>query len=73
MKLGWDVFTTGSDVENLRKQFEAQKGTLLLVETFNDQGRRTMAALTDMTRTKARLVMTDSLNHVCPQLPDMIC
>ena len=33
-------FTTGSDVENLREQFEVQKGTLLLVKlgTFYGQG-----------------------------------
>ena len=29
VKLGWDVFTTSSDVENLRKQFEVQEGTLI--------------------------------------------
>jgi len=31
MKLGWDVFTTGCDGENLGEQFAVQKGTLLLV------------------------------------------
>jgi hypothetical protein len=32
VKVGCYVFVTGSDVENLRQQFEAQKGTLSLVK-----------------------------------------
>jgi hypothetical protein len=32
MELGWDVFTTGSDVKNLREQYEIEKGTLLLIK-----------------------------------------
>lgn len=59
MKLSRLVFTTVSDVENLRKQFEVQKDTLLLVKlgTFYDQGTRTMAALAGMTLTEAGLVI----------------
>ena len=68
MKLGWDVFITGSDVENLREQFEVQKGTLLLVKlgTFYGQGTRTMAALADVTLTEAGLVMIDFLYPFLP-------
>jgi hypothetical protein len=32
VKLGYDVSATDSDIENLREQFEVQKGTLLLVK-----------------------------------------
>ena len=39
MKIGYDVFATGSDVENLREQFEVQKGTLLLVKLEYKQRR----------------------------------
>mgnify|MGYP006924266886 CR=1 FL=1 len=63
MKVGCYVFVTGSDVENLREQFEVQKGTLLLVKlgTFYGQGTRTMATLAEATLTEAGLVMTDLL------------
>ena len=55
VKLGSGVFTSDSDVENLREQFEVQKGTLLLVKlgTFYGQGTRTMAALADVSLTEA--------------------
>jgi hypothetical protein len=33
MKQGWNVFNTGSDVENF-KQVEVEKGTLILVKPF---------------------------------------
>ena len=64
----------GSDVENLREQFEVQKGTLLLVKlgTFYGQGTRTMAALADVTLTEAGPVTIDFLCPFCPQLPDVI-
>jgi hypothetical protein len=59
VKLGGDVFTTDSDVENLRKQSEVQKGTHLIVKlgTVYGQGTRTMAALADVTLAEAGLVM----------------
>ena len=55
------VFTIDSDVENLRKPFHVQKGTHLLVKLgiFYCQGKRTMAALADMTLTETGLVMID--------------
>ena len=31
VKIDWDVSTTGSDVKNLREQYEVQKATLLVV------------------------------------------
>ena len=76
MKLGWDAFTTGFDVENPRKQFIVQKGIHLLIklETFYGQGTRTMTALADMTLTEAGLVIIDTqfYTHFCPQLHAMI-
>ena len=68
MKLGWDVFTTGSNVKPLREQYEVQKGTLLLVKrgTLYGQGTRTMAALADVTLTEAGLVVIDFLYSVLP-------
>ena len=55
-------------VENLREQFEVQKGTLLFVKlgTFYGQGIRTMAALPDVSLTEAGLVMVDFLNLFLP-------
>ena len=76
MKLGYDVFATGTDKEYLREEFEFQKGTPLIVKlgTFYGQGTRTMTALADVTLTGAELVMIGwvSYAHFCPQLPDMI-
>ena len=50
MKLDWDVFTTGSSVNNLREQCEVQKNTLLSVKlvALNGQGTRTMQTLAYM-------------------------
>ena len=68
MKLGWDVFTISSDVENLRAQFKLQRGTLLLgkLGTLFDQGTRTMAALADVTLTEAGMVIVDFLYPFLP-------
>ena len=68
MKLGGDVFTTDSDVENLRKQSEVQKVALLSIKlgTFYGQGTRTMAALADVTLTEAGLVIPIFLYPVLP-------
>ena len=68
MKLGWDVFATGSDIENLREEFEVQEGTVLLVKlgTFYGQGTRTMAALTDVILAEAGLVIIDFLYPFLP-------
>ena len=62
VKLGLDVFTTGSDVENLRKEFEVQEGTFIRakLETFYGQERRTMAVLA-VILTEVGLVIIDSL------------
>ena len=70
MKLGWDIFTASSDVENLRKQFEVRKDTHLLVKlgTFYSQGTRTMAALADVTLTEAGLVIIDFLFPFLPSV-----
>ena len=59
VKLDWDVFTTGSDVENFRKQYEVQKGTLIsqAMGLFYGQGTRTMAALADVTLAQAGLAI----------------
>ena len=50
-------FSTGSDVENLREQFEVQKGTLLLVKlgTLYGQGTRTRVTLADVMWLSLRL------------------
>ena len=74
VKLGSGVFTSDSDVENLMKQFEVQKGTLLLVKlgTSYGQGTKTTFALADVTLTKAGLAILTSYTHVYPLFPDMI-
>jgi hypothetical protein len=54
------------DVENLKEQYEVQKGTLLFIKlgTFYGQGTKTMAALAEVTLTEARLVMIDFFIHI---------
>jgi hypothetical protein len=69
VKVGCYVFVTGSDVENLRQQFEAQKGTLSLVKwgTCYGQGPRTMAALADWRDSHwGWAVMVDFLHSFLP-------
>jgi hypothetical protein len=72
VKLGEDVFATGSDIETLREEFEVQKDTLFSVKlgTLDGQGSRTMAALADVTLTEVGLVIIDFLHPFGPQLPD---
>jgi hypothetical protein len=72
VKLCLDVFTTGSNIENLRKQFEIQKGILLFVKlgTSYVQATGQMAALADVTLTKSGQVI--HYTHFCLQLPDII-
>ena len=68
------MFAPGSEVKHLRKQFEVQKGTLLIVKlgTFYGQGTKTTFALADVTLTKAGLAILTSYTHVYPLFPDMI-
>lgn len=74
VKLGLDVFTTDSNIENC-KQIDVQKGTFLLLKVgaFYGQGTKTMAALANATLTQTVLVMIFFIPIFCLQVPDMIC